>query len=365
MFLYFLFLFFAILPVLFFRNRKGLFASCLMIAIFFSLRCDIGDYPHYHDLWIKVHKLTWNYFFTAMTRYNDYLENHALHSEYGYIVVQKLFPLNFLWFIAATTFLLIGAFHMLIRRYVDKEYYPWSLLLLADPIILMINGSAIRQGTALAFLIFALCAFLDKRYVICAILFTMGVFFHKSLIPLICIFPAIHMLKESNMKWLWMAIVLIVLPLGMIFSRYMMSQFNFYEHYYTSGSKVIMSILLSLPIILALIRIEKADYPVRALTFIYSLILYCRIICLLPGMSMINRYTLYFDAFSVVALPMLIPRLPHRSRWLFCCFMALYVISRSIAFTVNPTFIGEISIDLERQNIFVSGDNFKTAGDDL
>ena len=347
------------LPVLFFRNRGGLMCSCLLTAVLLAMRCDLGDYARYYETWKIIRLTDWDELTDDHSIFYFLLRQSDLHSEYGFLFLQKFFPYNFLWLIALISFIQMAAFYLLISEYVDEKYYPLAMLLALDPIILLVNASAIRQVLALAFLIFSVHLLLREKFIASLLLILAGSFFHKSVIVLIILFVPYLLLKKGKYRLLIAAIIASTVVLAFSAGA-LVTQFDFYSEYIEynmSSSRLIMSVLLLIPIILSLQDISKGDIKIRFITMIYSLIICCRVLCLLPNLSMLNRYTLYFDAFSVVALPMVIKRKPNW-RTLICIFCVSYVAARSIVFFINPLFIGETTIDFTRQNIFVSGQYF-------
>ncbi len=348
-----------LIPLSFGQNKKTLFLSFVLLWIFASLRCDFGDYPGYYYFWSYAQDKTFKDIFPFINSFSDifFKKNISpVSSEFGYLFLAKIIPGNFIVFVSILTAFYVFSAYKLIIKYVPKEYYYLSFILFVDPIIFLTNLSAIRQTLALSFLLLFMPYLIEKKY----IKFCIGIIFatlcHKSAIVFIS-FPILYYILEKKMYSLILIFLVSFLPISiLLFSGGLLSSFDFYTGYIEQNrsGNMLYTIFLIIPSLFALYMVDK-NKPINFLfALIYSLIISLRVLCLLPGGSLITRYNLYIEEFAIVLFPLIIFDIKNfLSRHLVIIFCIVFVIARTILCFATPERIGGREINFYKQNIFI------------
>jgi len=164
------------------RFQDGLKMSFILIFLFLATRYNFGnDYENYHRLFFEINR-------SASPDLSG--QSLSLSVEPAWILLNWIFkPFGFYAMVAALALFHCYAYFQLMTRYVPRDYYWLAILLyVLNPLFLLIQLSAMRQGVAICFFLVSL-KYLSKRdalrYYLCIGAATL---FHTSAIVLVPVF---------------------------------------------------------------------------------------------------------------------------------------------------------------------------------
>lgn len=287
----------AILLVAFLGQRyKAAFpAAMTALGVFSAIRYNFGsDYQNY---------LKW---------YNEKnLPGAKLGpDEFLYNLLNKLAP-NFEFVIIVTSIVFIVTIYYLISRNLPKRYHWLGLVIFViNPYLYLINLSAVRQSIAMALFIIAIDFAYKKKPLPYFLLLAIAAFFHKSAIIL---FPFYFLTNDKPFRrrtvlsvLAGLFILLFVIDLGSV-TTYVARWFkdSSYLYYVSTGEQNSLraTLLSSVFFFYVLANLNKLENK----TLLYGkLYLIGTILGILAfRLSLFTRIQMYFDIFSVIALPMI------------------------------------------------------------
>lgn len=299
--------------------------------------------------------------------YNNYLRMFNLtkigvnysNIENGYELLNKIFP-NFYLLVFALSFFYIAVIYWLIKNNVKKEYIWISVFVFCiNPSLFLVNLSALRQCIAMCLFVIATENIIDKNLVRYVVIILFATLFHKSAVLLLPIYFVINT-KSFNRKHV-AAIIVIV---GVLFFRFdipklvnrVIAWFGNSNYTYYASSNITNSlratILSSLYMIYVLLNINKISGEKAVYIKLYLIGTILGVMAF--RMSMLTRIQMYFDIFSVVAIPAIIEQIPMtgriyikrnrpiatvldlRNRYILPCTLVLIYLLRYYSFFTNP-----------------------------
>lgn len=278
------------------KNKKRLIIPFAGLFVFAALRYDFGnDYSSY-------------------LRWFNYIKSTG-HSPFKtqilFTYLNEISP-SFLFMIAFTSAVFLVSVYFLIRNNVSDEFVGISFLIFViNPYLFLMNLSSIRQSIATSLFILSIYFAKNKKLILYVILICCAALFHKSAIVLL---PVFLIANEKPVKnWHIVAVVCVILFL--LFSPSKVNELTsmFLEYFndktytaYINGSNwetnsLRATLLSSLYLVYIFINIKK----LRGSTLLYSKLYSIAIIFAIMAyrIPMATRFQMYFDLFSLVALP--------------------------------------------------------------
>ena len=253
-----------------------------------------------------------NDYFNYYRSFMDIMSGHSQFvNEPMFTFLTKVFP-NYFLLIAVTSLITIIPIYFLIKNYVIDNYKGLAVFIYCiNPYLFLLSLSAIRQMLALSFFIVGI-HFSEKRrivpYLICIILATTC---HISAIVLLPIYLIANDKKINRIQVMAIILVLLILLFGNnafeILLHYGLDFFNNinYNIYSTQGGNTLRATLLSsIWFIYITININKLKgstlmfAKLSLVGYIFAILAY--------KISMLTRFTMYFECFSIISIPMIL-----------------------------------------------------------
>lgn len=278
------------------RQKISLIIAFAMLMIFAALRYKFGnDYVSYMN--------------------NDVLirsgETPTLTDPLFVVLVK--FSGSFYIFIAITSLISIIPVYYLIIHFVDADYrYLAFIIYCLNPYLFLMSLSAIRQTLAIVFFIFAIRYSIKRKlvpYVMCIVIATL---FHRSALILLPFYIVANDRKVSKLQLTGLLTILLILVFAEgVFNSFVQFGLNFfgilnYAYYASLGNtnSLRATLLSSVYLVYIVINIRKMKGTTLAFSKLY--IIGCALSVLAYRLSMLTRFQMYFDIFSVVSIPMTI-----------------------------------------------------------
>lgn len=289
-----IFLFSTLLSVLSRYGKQILLYTFFILFIFAAIRYGYGnDYYSYEDGYNSIHA-----------------GYHTIF-EPLYIQINKLCP-SFEFVVIISSICSILPAYYLINRYVCKKYQWISIFIFVfNPYIFLMGLSAIRQTMALSLFILAINFSKNKRifpYIICI---TLACLIHVSAIILL---PLYFLANKKHIDKRWILIVLLGLLFMIVYGKDIVNSIlqsfagelslNYSYYLLEEKSNSLRSIILT-SITLIYIAINIPHLEGSTLMFSKLYFIGCIFGILAYHVSMLTRFQMYFDIFSIVSIPMI------------------------------------------------------------
>lgn len=289
-----IFLFSTLLSVLSRYGKQILLYTFFILFIFAAIRYGYGnDYFGYEDGYNSIHA-----------------GYHTIF-EPLYVQINKLCP-SFEFVVIISSICSILPAYYLINRYVCKKYQWISIFIFVfNPYIFLMGLSAIRQTMALSLFILAINFSKNKRifpYIICI---TLACFIHVSAIILL---PFYFLANKKHIDKRWILIVLLGLLFMIVYGKDIVNSIlqsfagelsvNYSYYLLEEKSNSLRSIILT-SITLIYIAINIPHLEGSTLMFSKLYFIGCIFGILAYHVSMLTRFQMYFDIFSIVSIPMI------------------------------------------------------------
>lgn len=279
------------------KNRKlWLIFSFGILLVFATMRYNFGnDYMHYFM----------NY--TVIRSGNG----ATSMKEPLFQLIVRICP-NYYSFIAITSVFAIVPVYYLIKHFVEERYWGLSVLIYClNPYLFLMSLSAIRQTLALSCFLIAIHFSLKHKLIPYLIFVALAAMCHISAIILIPFYIIANDKKISRAQIVTFIVCLLVITFSAnLFDNLLKLGLDFfdipnYEYYTTLGSNTIRATLLS-AIYLIYIAINIPRLSGTTLAFSKLAIIGYMFSILAFRISMLTRLQMYFDIFSIIAIPMII-----------------------------------------------------------
>lgn len=297
----------------------------LNVHLFFLLILVIG--------WVstlKQHKLRKNilifvvffalFWFSAL-RYgfgNDYFSYETIFTniknggqqgyEVGYVYLNLLMP-NFKVLVFALSGLYIVFLYFLLIRDNQKSFFLGLIVLLLNPYLFLLHLSAIRQTIALIIFFFSTKYIINRKILPYCILILIAFLFHKSAILLLPVYFIVTPRKYSKITLVFIVLLVVVFSTSSYFIdilRFLVIKINpRYSTYLNSGSSLSLRTMITTSYLLVLIFIFWDKFNGRELIFAKLYLLFVLTTFMGFQVLMIGRYSLYFEIFAVILIPIM------------------------------------------------------------
>lgn len=279
------------------HKRSLITVSFVLLFVFSALRYGFGnDYFSYLNIFNTI----------KITGWHSYLSSNPL-----FILLNKYSP-NFQVFIAITSFIFLFAVYMLIIRNVDAKYHIFAVgLFLLNPYLFLMQLSSIRQSLAVAMFILAVFFAIKRKPVYYVAVIILASLFHTSAILLLPFYFLINDKKPTRVFLIVFVVIVALLTLSPVsydwfiglFEEFLMK--NRYDRYLTGSGNSLNATLVALMYFLyGLININKLEGKSVAFGKLY--LLSSAVSVLAYRISLFVRIGIYFDIFSIVAVPLII-----------------------------------------------------------
>lgn len=274
-----------------------------------------------HIIWIAFMLL----FAFAAPRYmfgNDYANYYQIHTriihggyspydgEYLFTLLNMLSPTFFVLIAVSSAFFLFGVQRLLLKNLPIRYVWLGVYIFLFNPYLFLMNLSALRQCLAMVCLIFAVEAACRKKLLLYLIMVSVGALFHKSAWLLIPVYILVNDRPvKAWMCWLILAAVLIVvtavdLDAPLLWVAELFDDPNYLYHVQNDLQNSLRATLLTgIYFIYVLYNLPRLEG--RTLVYAKLYLLSTILGILAYKMAMITRVQMYFDIFSVAALPLI------------------------------------------------------------
>lgn len=286
------------------RTKIAYPASMAILCFFSAIRYMFGsDYSSYMRLYNKLHTPSM----------------HPEYDEYFYTLLNILSP-SYFFLIALTSCFFIFTVYVLVTKCVDERYYPLSLFIfVVNPYIYLMNLSAIRQCIAMCLFILAILYCDRKKPWLYALFIGVAFLFHKSAIMLLPFFfvlsPKPFRRRTVLAVLSGLFLLLFVFDLSAVASAVALwfNDVN-YIYYVADGdtNSLRATLLTSLYFFYVLGNLNKLEGKVLVCGKLYLIATILGVLAF--RLSLFTRIQMYFDIFSIVALPMIFLSVQKRGR---------------------------------------------------
>lgn len=331
------------------RLKNGMFIGFILVTFLGCVHYNYGsDYGSYYNIFEDINKYPFSF---------EILFDNTFTQETGWVAINYLFG-NFGGF-----FLMVAVLNIIqnyiyfdfIKSNVDKRYWTISVIIyLLSTSLYILNFSMMRQGFAIALFVFSWKFIKERRVLLSLIILVIASLFHASaqlIIPFVLL-PFIPLGKK--MISLLYAVMIAALffskdLLGNIFYTIIgyeeLDSTNSLDHYMSTSENVLTFglgfIINMIPFVVAIWSLLcKGDQIDKQKTMLVSISFVSFIIVpfgqLLP---IVNRFGMYFEAYSIAAIPFIYSLLPKKMyQVLICVFIMMHIYSYYMFFQ-NPSFI--------------------------
>ncbi len=305
------------------KFKKGMFWCFVFMTLVAVLRYDYGtDYMSYYTKFYSIADSSY-----SLEYYADF--SKGMH-EQGWSILMYMFkPLGFWAFAAALAIFNSYVYYRLISRFVPSEWRFFAVFIyLFTSTFYAMQLSMLRQGLAMALILFAIPDILEKKKIQPIISLILSATIHSS--ALICIpFALLLYIPFANRKLmitgLLAAFAIFIFAQDLVYGmmtdvvsasealeKYDSKYFG--GNYETAGSKNILgTITFFTPIVVALYALFKNKQFSEDIIKIFVFVLIGSLISLTSSMvAMIDRVAWYFTIVSIVTYPLAYKSIPNK-----------------------------------------------------
>lgn len=277
------------------KNKKFWFGLAFTVLIIFAaLRYGFGnDYFSYYQ----------NYMYIRAGR-------SIFTKEPMFPILTKIFP-NFYLLIAVTSLFTIIPIYFLIKNYVADDYKGLAVLIYCiNPYLFLMSLSAIRQMLALSFFIIAIHFSKDHKIIPYLICIALAATCHTSAITLLPFYLIANDKKINKIQVIAVVSVLLILLIDKnIYDRLLQYGLNFFDNinyntYAEQEGNSLQAVLLSavwfVYLVINITKLKGSTLMFAKLSlvgYIFAILAYFS--------SMFGRMKMYFEIFSIIAIPMI------------------------------------------------------------
>lgn len=290
-----------------FQNSKygGLEVAFILLTVFMSIRFNFGnDYSGYLDTFLRI------------GRYS-YFDPSSENLELGWTFLCWIFqPIGFFGMIIVLTIFEYAVIYRLIKKYVPKDWYWFSVLIFTlNTGYMLVFGSMMRQFLAMCIFILAVDFIINRRWIISILIVLFASLFHTSALVLLPFsffgYLNISLTKKKALMWLGVYLLLYfaaVELLGDYFFNFLrLAQFERYEVYIggeKGGADTGLGIIFYMILYAFLLFHQK--YQSKNMKIIFMLFAISVFFYVFADIApMIGRLGYYFSIFSIICYPWL------------------------------------------------------------
>lgn len=279
-------------------NNKRLYkVSFFIIGAFAVLRYGLGnDYFSYMRCYESIRNGT----------------NDPFKREIAFTLLNKLSP-SFYLLVAVLAIFFVYVVYKLLKSNLDGIYKSLGFLIfVVNPYLFLMNLSAMRQSVASCLFIISLKYARERKFIKYLLLIALATLFHTSAIILLPIYLIANDKKVGRFQMIaFLVITIVLLSENSIVDMVITSVLDLlgnkqYEYYYSEGAtnSLRATLLTGISFLYVLMNLKHLEGSQ----------LLCGKLCLIGllfgvlayRVSMLTRLQMYFDIFSVVALPSIV-----------------------------------------------------------
>lgn len=284
----------AVLIALLGRGKsKLIFAlACLVLFVFAALRYMYGnDYANYFAHYLNIRA-----------------GGESPYDEFLFTLLNRLSP-SFPFLIALTSALFLGGVYLFITGTLSTDYAWIGLLIFViNPYLLLMNLSALRQCIAMMLFVGAVHFGIRRKLPGYLLLIVLACCFHKSAVILL---PAWFLCGTRPVRKGLVCLILLVMFClmflvdlnGVVVAMVRLFEDANYLHYAKSGlgNSLRATLLTGISFVYVLGNLTRLEGKALVYSKLYLVSLILGVLAY--HMSMLTRVQMYFDIFSVVAIP--------------------------------------------------------------
>lgn len=318
-----------------YKNTRLVDLGFFIVAAFAALRYDYGnDYNSYKRTYEAV---------------QGGIE--TVNKEPLYIFLNKITP-SFYMLTAITALFFVWVVYRLVKKQLVGIYQGMALLIfIVNPYLFLMNLSAIRQCLAMCIFIIAIKYIQERKAVKYILLILLASLFHTSALVLLPVYIFVNDKPMGKMQtFILVAGMLVLLFEGAAFTNLVetglvMLDNSSYEHYFSGGNtnSLRATILTGLYFVYVAINLPnlKGYKLICGKLYLFSSFLGMLAIHL----SAITRIQMYFDVFSIIALPAIIEHHANSAKtgwkkivnlYIFPVLLLVVYLLRYYSFFTNP-----------------------------
>ncbi len=290
-----------------------LLSSVILAIICSKINRSVQIYPFAVLFMFSAFRYMYGNDYASYMGWHTYMKagGNSPYDEFLFTLLNRIFP-NFYLLVAVTSLAYIYVIYRLIKDTLPIDYY-WIgvLIFVINPYLFLMNLSSIRQCLAMLMFIIAV-RFAIKRKPLPFLLFIgLAVLFHKSAVFLL---PVYFVCGSKSFKRRWTVVILIclfaVLSLDnfQTFISNIISLFNDKDYNYFAQQSMQNSLratlLTGLFFIYVLLNLPKMEGKALVYSKLYLIGTILGVLAM--KMSMLTRFQMYFDIFSIVAIPLIL-----------------------------------------------------------
>lgn len=284
-----------------------------IVTLVSAVRYQVGtDYMNYYEIYDNINSY-------GAFSWNELIQGE-IYKDPMWTLLNLLFSVfkdnGFFVMVAAISIFQNVVVYYIIKKHVTPNYWPLALFVyLFNPYFYVLDQSMLRQGLAISLCMLAFLVFSKKKLWLSILLIVMGWLTHSSALIMLCIIPILFWKMENTKPLAYIFTVSFVLffifreSLDAFLSPFLaVEDFDIlYEKYLgrdTSSSFGIIFILNTIPFLIFVKALFKGEIeePVQK----QMLFLSCIGTLIIPFsamVQMISRLALYFNIFSIAAIP--------------------------------------------------------------
>ncbi len=279
------------------NTKKILLLPFAVLFVFAALRYDYGnDYMSYMNMYDIITET----------------DRDTLINEWFFVFLNEIIP-SFQLLLAIVSLFFLFTVYKLITDNVELEYLGFAFLIFViNPYLFLVNLSAVRQSIAIGLFIIAVGFAYKKKIIPYIAIIILAALFHNSAIVLL----PIYFLANGNRIKKWQLITVIAVFLFFLltpevlyaFIEEVLSYFDNanYNYYFDdiAENSLRATLLSSLYGIYVLMNIGRLSGKKLMFAKLYLVAVVFSVLAY--RLSMLTRIQMYFDIFSVVAIPAII-----------------------------------------------------------
>ena len=276
------------------KKKPLIWVSFAILLVFSAFRYGYGnDFYPYRNIFTEI----------KVTGWHSELSDNVL-----FILLNKICP-TYQFFLALTSLLFLATMFLLIYRNVSEKYQGLALLVfLINPYLFLMSLSIIRQCLALLLFVLAINFSMKRKIIPYIAIILLASLVHTSAILLLPFYFLANDRKPSRIFLIVTIGVLLLLIFNPLSFDWVMGFFeefmaeSRYTAYTESGSNTLRATLLSSSyLIYVVLNIRKLEGRTLAYAKLYMM---APILAILAyKIAMFTRLQMYFDYFSIIALP--------------------------------------------------------------
>ena len=318
-----------------YKNIRLTGLAFIILSAFSALRYNFGnDYSSYDGA------------YRAIKGGEDIFKN-----EHLYTLLNKITP-SFFLLMAITAAFFVWVVYRMVKEHTVGIYQGMAVLIFViNPYLFLMNLSAVRQCIAMCIFILALKYIQERKFLLYLLMIIMAALFHLSALVLIPVYFFVNDKPMSRLQtFLLVTAMLLLLLEGRIVSSLIETGLfvfdnSSYTHYFSGGTTNSLRATLLTGVYFAYVAINLVHLKGYKLICGKLYLVGSFLGMLAIHLSAITRIQMYFDVFSIIAIPAIIEYHANceEGKWkriinlyIFPAVLLVIYIARYYSFFANP-----------------------------